>query len=198
MVEGDFLKTFHHTIEKLPADSSIVVTGNLPYYITTPILELIFESQANIKHASFMMQKEVALRVVSSHGSKQYGSLTIFAHFFSNPKIVCKISPSSFYPPPNVDSAVVAFAIMPNKFLVRDRALFFKVARSLFINRRKQIKNNLQNSPFLKELNANDILEVLDLAHIPPTIRGEALAIDKIVTLANCVYDYLAARNSST
>ncbi len=190
LIEGDFLKEIDKIKNKIDKNNyrSIKILGNLPYNITTPILDKIFTTPIYFDLIIFMMQKEVAERVIAKEGTKQFGSLSIFSQFYSDPKIIARISPKSFYPAPKVESSLVYLKKKKNKYKVLDEKFFFKVARSMFISRRKQIKNNLMLSPLLKEIDNNKIIESLNNADIPLTIRGETLSIEKIVELSNGLY----------
>lgn len=190
LIEGDFLKEIDQIKNSLNKNnySSIKILGNLPYNITTPILDKIFTTPLYFDLIIFMMQKEVAERIIAKEGTKKFGSLSIFSQFYSEPKIIAKISPKSFYPTPKVESSLVYFEKKENKYQVLDKKLFFKITRSIFINRRKQIKNNLILSPLLKEIDKNKIIEALNNSNIPLTIRGEMLSIDKIVNFSNELY----------
>lgn len=190
LIEGDFLKEIEKTKNEINKTKykNIKILGNLPYHITTPILDKIFTTPIRFDLIIFMMQKEVAERITAKEGTKQYGSLSIFSQFYSNPKIIAKISPKSFYPSPKVDSSLVYFEKQHNKYPVKDKILFFKIARSIFINRRKQIKNNLILSPLLKNIDKDKIIQALNNSNIPFTIRGEILSIAKIVELSNELY----------
>ncbi len=188
LYEGDFLKVFAKALdENVRSGQRLIITGNLPYYITTPILDAIFTKGIKFERAAFMMQKEVAERITSGEGNKKYGSLSIFCQYYSRPKIIAKIGPGSFYPRPNVDSAVILFESKPFATPADDEKLFFKVARSLFINRRKQLKNNFQNSPFLSEEEKSLIAQAMENVGIPPEERGERLSIARIVELSNAL-----------
>ncbi len=190
LVEGDFIKEIDKVISKININNynKIKILGNLPYNITTPILNKIFTTPIFFDLLIFMMQKEVAERITAKEGSKKYGSLSIFSQFYSNPKIIANISPRSFYPSPKVESSYVYFQRAENKYHVFDKKLFFKIARSLFSNRRKQIKNNLLLSPILNDIEKENIINALNNSKIPFEIRGEMLSIDKIVELSNEFY----------
>lgn len=189
LVEGDFLKTARDAKEKFNlSGKNVIFTGNLPYNITTPIIEMIFKVFPDFKNAAFMMQKEVAERVISPEGSKKYGSLSIFCQYNSIPKIIARVHAASFYPKPKIDSTVVLFEPRLEKFEVDDEAIFFKLVKSLFHSRRKQIKNNLTVSPYLSYLPKDIIYEALDLENIPHTQRGENLSIEQIVSLSNRIF----------
>ena len=95
LIEGDFLKEIEKTKNEINKTKykNIKILGNLPYHITTPILDKIFTTPIRFDLIIFMMQKEVAERITAKEGTKQYGSLSIFSQFYSNPKIIAKISP---------------------------------------------------------------------------------------------------------
>lgn len=189
LVSGDFLKEFENAIKThLAAGQKPVITGNLPYYITTPIMEKIFTGTPGFSRATFMMQKEVGERVVSKAGSKKYGSLSIFCQYYSEPKIIANISPASFYPQPNVNSVVLRFVHKKCEPSADNERLFFAVARSLFINRRKQLKNNFAFSPFLKSIPLEFIFQAMEQCAIPLEERGENLNIEQIIHLSNVIH----------
>ena len=190
LIEGDFLKEIEKIKDEINKNKikKIKILGNLPYHITTPILDKIFTTPIDFNLIIFMMQKEVAERIIAKEGTKQYGSLSIFSQFYAKPKIIAKISPKSFYPTPKVESSIVYFEKQDNKFNVIDKTLFFKIVRSLFFNRRKQIKNNLMLSPILQNIDQKKIIEALNNSQIPLTVRGEILSIDKIVDFSNELY----------
>lgn len=185
LVEGDFLKKFDEIKEMLPAGKRIVFAGNLPYYITTPIMEKVFTSGIDFDKLCFMVQKEVGERIAATEGTKQYGSLSIFCQYYTEPEIAVRVGADSFYPAPNVDSIIIIFNRRHEREEVSNEELFFKVARSLFISRRKQLKNNLQKSPFLQGVTKEQINEALEKSEIPLNERGEKLSISRIARLSN-------------
>jgi len=193
LIEGDFLKNVEGLFKEINIKdyNNIIILGNIPYYITTPILEKIFLTPIYYDKLVFMVQKEVANRIVSKEGSKEYGSLSIFCQYFTIPKIIAKLSPKSFYPSPKVDSAVVYFDKNNDRLKADNEKLFFKIARSIFINRRKQIKNNLFLSPLLKEIDNDKKITALKITGIPEIIRGEVLSINKIIELSNNLNDLI-------
>lgn len=187
LIEGDFIKEIDKTINAIEKNkyNKIKILGNLPYNITSPILDKIFTTPIFFDLIIFMMQKEVAERITAKEGTKKYGSFSIFSQFYSNPKIISNISPKSFYPSPKIESSYVYFQRAQDKYNVFDQKLFFKIARSLFSNRRKQIKNNLLLSPILNDTEKKNIINALNNSKIPLEIRGEMLSIDRIVELSN-------------
>lgn len=185
LVEGDFLKKFEEIKGLIPEGKNIIFAGNLPYYITTPIMEKVFTSGLDYSKVCFMMQKEVGERIAAEAGCKQYGSLTVFCQYYTKPEVAVRVGADSFYPAPNVDSIIIIFHKRTDKEEVTNEKLFFKVARSLFISRRKQLKNNLQKSPFLQGVEKETIAEALTNSDIPLKERGENLTIDRIARLTN-------------
>ncbi len=117
-----------------------VVAGNLPYYITSPILEKIFNARAVISHAVVLIQKEVAVRLTAPHGSRDYGYLSILCQTYAEAKILFNISPGSFSPPPKVDSAVVGLQLKQD---LPDQTAFLTFASRVFRQKRKTLRNNL-------------------------------------------------------
>lgn len=139
IVNEDFLQVDLNEIVK-PYEE-VVVAANLPYYITTPILFKIFESKANIKQITVMMQKEVADRFNAKVNSKDYNALSIISQYNYRIKTVMKISKHVFNPKPQVDSAVVQFIYCPSNLVVDEEA-FFRMVKACFKQRRKTILNN--------------------------------------------------------
>ena len=120
----------------------VVVTGNLPYYITSPILERVLLLGPLLVNAVFLVQKEVAERIASPPGRREYGYLSVQSQLFATPEVLFDVSPSAFHPPPKVDSAVVR--LRPReKPLVEDGAGFLQFASACFQHKRKTLRNNL-------------------------------------------------------
>jgi 16S rRNA (adenine1518-N6/adenine1519-N6)-dimethyltransferase len=176
-------------IEKMMAEEfdsdEVIVVANLPYYITTPILMKLIESNLPIKRYCVMMQKEVAERLCGGPSTKEYNALTITTQYYTIPKIVLTVPSTVFMPKPNVDSAVLLLEKRDQPAVnVKDQAFFLKVVRGSFIQRRKTIYNNLKQS--LKDNYSNDdILKALERAAINPQTRGEALTIQAFAELSD-------------
>jgi 16S rRNA (adenine1518-N6/adenine1519-N6)-dimethyltransferase len=120
-----------------------VIAGNLPYYITSPILEKVLP--LDFRRAVFLMQKEVAERLVAQPGSRDYGYLTVQTALFAHARLLFTVKPSAFHPPPKVDSAVVLLERRPPA--VDDIAGFLRFAGRCFRYKRKTIRNNLGDVP---------------------------------------------------
>ncbi|MBU1027126.1 MAG: ribosomal RNA small subunit methyltransferase A [Candidatus Margulisbacteria bacterium] len=169
-VGQDILKTHLH---ELVLGRKFKIIGNLPYYITAPIIEKIFESEDKAEIAVLMVQKEVAERMAASPGSKKYGSFSIFCQFYASISLISLVSKSSFLPWPEVGSAIVVLKPYKTpKYQVKDEKLFFDIVHAAFQQRRKQIRNSL----------AKFNLEGID---IDLSRRPETLGIDEFVGIAN-------------
>tara|TARA_R110000868_G_scaffold383578_5_gene650618 strand:- start:697 stop:1470 length:774 start_codon:yes stop_codon:yes gene_type:complete len=119
------------------------VIGNLPYYITSPILFSLLESREYFSEAILMMQKEVAQRLVASPSTKEYGILSVQTQLMSTPELLFDVSPNSFSPPPKVMSSVIRITFNKPKMLCSDKTLK-SVVRTAFNQRRKKLSNSLK------------------------------------------------------
>ena len=167
-------------------DKEVIVVANLPYYITTAILIKILEESKKIKQLTVMMQLEVADRICGKPSTKDYNSLSVLMQYYTECKLAIKVGAKSFYPEPNVDSAVV---LVKYKNEITNPALneeyFKKFNRIVFAQRRKTLANNLKSGfGYSKEL----IEEILTKNNISLTIRTEALTVNEIVKLSNEFY----------
>lgn len=124
---------------------NLYVVGNLPYYITTPIIEKLVLSDISFYSMTFMVQKEVGDRITARVCSKEYGSLTVFLNYFYDVKKEFVVSRNCFVPKPNVDSMIISFRKKENVYNLKDRELFFRLVRDSFKYKRKTIRNNLGN-----------------------------------------------------
>ncbi len=163
----------------------IKVVANLPYYITTPIIMGLFESGVPIDSITIMVQKEVAQRMQTGPGSKDYGALSLAVQYYADAKVMLNVSASCFMPRPNVDSAVIKLTRHKDPVVdVKDEKLMFKLIRASFNQRRKTLVNGLKNS---SELNftKEQITDAIAAIGKPETIRGEALTLEEFAALAN-------------
>jgi 16S rRNA (adenine1518-N6/adenine1519-N6)-dimethyltransferase len=186
VINEDILKANITKMMEAEFDSGeVIVVANLPYYITTPILMKLIESNLPIKRYCVMMQKEVAERLCGGPSTKEYNALTITTQYYTIPKIVLTVPSTVFMPKPNVDSAVLLLEKREQPAVnVADQVFFLKVVRGSFIQRRKTIYNNLKQS--LKDLyTPEELLKALDLASINPQTRGEALTIEEFAVLSD-------------
>ncbi len=166
----------------------IKVVANLPYYITTPIIMRLLESQAPIESITVMVQKEVADRMQSGPGSKDYGALSLAVQYFARPEIVAEVPPNCFMPQPKVGSAVVRLTgYTEPRVKAQDEALMFRLIRASFNQRRKTLVNGLKNAPDL-HFSKEQIEAAVTAIGKPPAVRGETLTLEEFAALA----DYLS------
>lgn len=163
----------------------IKVVANLPYYITTPIIMGLFESGVPIDSITIMVQKEVADRMQTGPGSKDYGALSLAVQYYATAKVILNVSATCFMPRPNVDSAVIKLTRHKELTVnVADEKLMFKIIRASFNQRRKTLVNGLKNSPELS-FSKEQIVKTIEKIGKPETIRGEALTLEEFAELAN-------------
>lgn len=163
----------------------IKVVANLPYYITTPIIMGLFESGVPIDSITIMVQKEVADRMQTGPGSKDYGALSLAVQYYAVAKVILNVSATCFMPRPNVDSAVIKLTRHKEPTVnVADEKLMFKIIRASFNQRRKTLVNGLKNSPELS-FSKEQIVKAIEKIGKPETIRGEALTLEEFAELAN-------------
>lgn len=169
----------------------IKVVANLPYYITTPIIMGLFESNVPIDSITIMVQKEVADRMQVGPGTKDYGALSLAVQYYAKPEIVVNVPPTCFMPRPNVGSAVIRLIRHENVPVdVRDEKLMFKIIRASFNQRRKTLANGLSNSPEI-HLSKEIITRSIEKLGRGASIRGEALTLEEFATLSNIIYEEL-------
>ena len=163
----------------------IKVVANLPYYITTPIIMGLFESGVPIDSITIMVQKEVADRMQTGPGSKDYGALSLAVQYYATAKVILNVSATCFMPRPNVDSAVIKLTRHKEPTVnVADEKLMFKIIRASFNQRRKTLVNGLESSPELS-FSKEQIVKAVEKIGKPETIRGEALTLEEFAELAN-------------
>ena len=186
VLHGDILKT---DIRKIADEKNqgrpIKVVANLPYYITTPIIMGLFESHVPVDSITVMVQKEVADRMQTGPGSKDYGALSMAVQYYAEPKIVANVPPNCFMPRPKVGSAVIRLTRHQNPPVTTlDEKLMFRLIRASFNQRRKTLSNSLKNSqelPYSKE----EVEAAITECGLPLNIRGEALTLEQFARLSD-------------
>lgn len=188
VLQGDILKVdVNQMVEEENEGKPIKVVANLPYYITTPIIMSLFEKKIPLQSITIMVQKEVAQRMQTGPGSKDYGALSLAVQYYAKPEIVANVPPNCFIPRPKVGSAVIRLESHPKPPVeVSDEALMFRLIRASFSQRRKTLVNSLKNSQNLS-LSREEIEEALNKCGIPLTIRGEALGLEEFAKLSNYI-----------
>jgi 16S rRNA (adenine1518-N6/adenine1519-N6)-dimethyltransferase len=186
LVEADILETDLGAL----ATAQMRVAGNLPYNVSSPILFRLLAARragAVFTDATLMLQREVADRIVSGPGTKDYGVLSILVQLHADVRIVLTLPPGAFRPAPKVHSAVVRLTFRPPAVQLTDEALFEAMVRSMFTQRRKTLSNALK--PFAEAQGAV-AAEALRGSDIDPRRRPETLQLDELARLA----EYFAAR----
>lgn len=167
----------------------IKVVANLPYYITTPIIMGLFEAHVPIENITVMVQKEVAERMQSGPGSKDYGALSLAVQYYADPYIVANVPPNCFMPRPNVGSAVIRLTLHQDAPIrVKDEQLMFRLIRASFNQRRKTLANGLNNSSELS-FSKETIEKAIEQLGVTPTIRGEALTLEQFAKLTDILLE---------
>ena len=167
---------------------SIVVMGNLPYSISSQILVRLILSRNVISRCILMFQKELARRMASPPGGRDYGRLSVMLQYCADIKEIAEVKASLFYPRPKVDSAVVeiTFKKIPD-FPAINEAFLFRVVKAAFSKRRKMLKNTLVSSEL--GIDIKMATDLLVKAEINPTRRAETLTIEEFVKLSNVLFE---------
>ncbi|MDO4935745.1 MAG: 16S rRNA (adenine(1518)-N(6)/adenine(1519)-N(6))-dimethyltransferase RsmA [Phascolarctobacterium sp.] len=159
--------------------------ANLPYYITTPIIFALLEQNLAWERLVFMVQKEVAERIVTEPGGKDYGALSVTMQYYTEPQIAFTVPPSSFIPAPNVESAVLVCKKREKSPVeLKSLEIFFKVVEAAFSVRRKMLHNSLKN---YEKFNDSQVEAWLERADIDGNRRAETLSLEEFARLANAV-----------
>ncbi len=156
----------------------LYIMGNIPYYITTPIIEKIMNSKVDFYKVILMVQKEVGNRITASINTKDYNSLSVFLNYNYNLKKILKVDKNSFVPKPKVDSVVVEITQKNEKDAV-DEKHFYKLVRDSFKQKRKTLKNNLREYDYAK------VMEILAKYGFDEKVRAEQININIFVELSN-------------
>lgn len=144
VVHSDALKVDFNKLFEEKDLTNIKVVANLPYYVTTPLINKIFKEAKGVDSITIMIQKEVAERLIAKPSTKDYGALTLLANYYSDVEKVVKVPPSCFIPNPKVDSMVIKMNIKEPEVDLKDESLFFRVIRESFNMRRKTLTNSLR------------------------------------------------------
>ncbi len=179
LIEGDFMDV---DIKKLAVLKKVIVYGNLPYYVTGPILERLFDNIAQLKNIYLVVQKEVANRIVAKPGSKDIGRLSLYVQYHTEPRRVFTIGKGCFYPAPKVESVFLKLEVLPKKKVqVRDEKLFFEIIKNAYGQRRKTILNSLSGMGIEKEA----LRRLLKPAGINPCSRAEEISLQAFALLSD-------------
>jgi 16S rRNA (adenine1518-N6/adenine1519-N6)-dimethyltransferase len=165
--------------------TKLTIIGNLPYYITSPLIFKLVSLRSMIKTIVIMIQKEVADRLTAQPATKDYGTLSIFSQLHFDVSRRLTVSKDCFYPTPNVDSEVVEFSMRDRPLVdVKDDSLFEQLVRAAFSKRRKTLLNNMKGANYLNR-DKQTILQVMEESGIDPRRRPETLSIVEFNSLCS-------------
>ena len=187
VVQGDIMRLSLQQLvsENMPGMARYVVCANLPYNITTPVLTRLYEARL-FDTIAVMVQREVAQRMAAKAGTEEYGAFSVLTAYYADVKILFDVPPESFMPPPKVTSSVVRLAMRPAPPEgIQDEALFFRVVRAAFGQRRKTLVNAL--SAAFGSLGKERLREAVVSCGFDERIRGEMLGLNDFAALAAAI-----------
>ena len=184
IINEDILKI---DIDKIIEDNNelnVKVVGNLPYYITTPIIMKLLEGRAKFKSITVMVQKEVADRLCAKTGTRDAGAITYAVEYFAKARKLFTVPHTSFIPAPNVESEMIILEVRDElNDKVKDEEKLFKIIKYAFMQRRKTLLNALQNTEVCSD--KTKLKEILEKLKIDEKVRGEALTLDEFIEISN-------------
>lgn len=188
LIHNDVLKVdLADIIKNEKKDSNIKrvkVVANLPYYITTPIIMKLLESELDLDSITVMIQKEVADRLTAIPGSKESGAITYSVYYYSTAESILEVPNSSFIPEPDVTSEVIRLSIRKESPVkVKDKTLMFKIIKFAFMQRRKTLLNSLSNAKIFQ--NKEEGIKLLSSLNLPIDIRAEKLTLQDFADITN-------------
>ena len=184
LINEDILKADLDSIIKEHFEGmEIFVCANLPYYITSPVIMRLLEEKLPFNKIIVMVQKEAADRLCAKVGTRESGAVTVAVNYYAQARKIFDVSRGSFMPSPKVDSCVIELDLTKKcDYKVTDEALFFKMVKSAFAQRRKTILNSLSSGMGIEK---EKITLAVENAGLSLTARAEALTMDELVTLSN-------------
>lgn len=180
VINEDILKVdLKNLVEEEFNGESFKVVSNLPYYITTPIIEKLITTGLPCKDMTIMVQKEVAERMVAGEKDKEYSSLSVFIKFYTDAKVIVNLPKSVFMPQPKIDSTILNLKLRIYDENV-DQETLFKLVRAGFNKRRKTILNSMSDV-----VDKEDLKVAFEKTGLKANLRAENLSIDDYIKLAN-------------
>lgn len=188
IVSGDVMELDLHSLIKEEFEGmDVVVCANLPYYITSPVIMKLLEEKLPIKALTVMVQKEAADRLCAQLGTRASGAVTAAVRYYSEPKLLFKVSAGSFMPAPKVDSAVIRLDVHQSPAVeLRDEKLFFRVVKASFAQRRKTVLNSVSSG---LSMDKATVTKVMEQAGVSPLSRAEQLTLEDFASLANALWE---------
>lgn len=167
---------------------NVKVAANLPYYITTPIIMMLLESNLDFESIVIMVQKEVAERLCAKEGTKDFGAISLSVDYYCKAEIVANVPPTSFMPPPKVTSSIVKLTLRKEKKVnPKDEKLLFSVIKGAFVQRRKTLLNALSNFGIASK---EELLFAFKNVGIDEKRRGETLSIEEFCALSDEIANF--------
>lgn len=190
ILNKDVLKVdIRSLVEEQNNGRPIKVVANLPYYITTPIIMGLFESNVPLESVTVMVQKEVADRMKTGPGSKDYGALSLAVQYYALPELIANVPPNCFMPRPRVGSAVIKLMRHEKPPVqVEDETFLFRLIRAAFNQRRKTLVNSLNNAADLA-VPKEEVTKVIEEMGLSPSVRGETLTLEQFAELGNRLWE---------
>lgn len=187
LVHGDIMRL---NLKEITAPlGNFHIVANIPYYLTTDLMNMLLSSGLPIESINVMVQAEAAQRMVAKPGEEGWGMLAVKTQYSFTPQIVLDVPSCMFTPPPKVDSAFVTMQRRAKPSVdVTDEAMFFKIAKAAFAMRRKTMANNLIASFRISREQAEKWLQACELEN---NVRGETMSLVDFANLANCAAEYL-------
>lgn len=182
VVNADVMKVdLHELIKEKFGNMKVFVCANLPYYITSPVITMLLESNLPIEAVTVMIQKEAADRLLTPVGSRESGAITVCTNYYSVSTQLFNVSRGSFMPAPNVDSTVIRLDIRKEPAVkVSDEKKFFRIVKAAFAQRRKTVVNSVSSSLGISKA---EIISALENAGLDLNIRAEKLTMENFAAL---------------
>ncbi len=186
LVQGDILRIPWEGL--LPQEGQAVFMGNLPYAVSSQVIFRILQYPEAVSRAIFLVQWEVGRRLAADPGSKEFGIMSVACQLHGRPRILRKVPPGVFLPPPKVDSALVRWDVASEPvYQLRSREFTRQVVRAAFAQRRKKLVNSLASR--MESVNKIALVEVLDRLDLGEGVRAEQVTVEQFAHLSNMLYD---------
>lgn len=185
VVTGDAMKLDLNALiaERFSSNERVAVAGNLPYYITTPLIMRFLEEHLRVERVVAMVQKEAAERLCAAEQSRDCGAVTLAVRYYSEPEILFDVSRGSFYPQPDVTSSVMRMNIREAPLVTPvDEAFMFKLIKAAFAQRRKTACNSISN---VAGLDKAAVAKAISAVGIPDSERAERISLEQFARLSD-------------
>ena len=188
LICGDVMKLDLRQLisEKFSGFDSIKICANLPYYITSPVIMLLLESELEIDEIVVMVQREAAERLCAEMGTRQAGAVTAAVNYYGSAEILFDVSRECFMPSPKVDSAVIIITLDgADRYEISDKKQFFALVRAAFAQRRKTLTNSVSATLAIPKSKVESALEEIGISK---TVRAENMTMEDFAALANYLF----------